>query len=197
MEWAASGQARGTCAGELQRPLPRRRRARPRGRRLVPDARAACPSAGTASGSSCASTPPPIVRSYGSTGRRSPSTRAATRRSRRMSPIRSSSEPRTASPWWWTTRCHWQSIPPGYVEETPDGRRQKYFHDFFNYAGLHRSVWLYTRPRSHVDDVTVITDLDGSTGTVDYEVRVTRGRGPRGARRTPRRRRCRGGTRPR
>ena len=29
----------------------------------------------------------------------------------------------------------WQSIPPGYVEETPDGRRQRYFHDFFNYAG--------------------------------------------------------------
>jgi beta-glucuronidase len=26
----------------------------------------------------------------------------------------------------------WQSIPPGYVEETPDGRRQRYFHDFFN-----------------------------------------------------------------
>ena len=29
----------------------------------------------------------------------------------------------------------WHSIPPGYVEETPDGRRQRYFHDFFNYAG--------------------------------------------------------------
>lgn len=29
----------------------------------------------------------------------------------------------------------WQSIPPGYVEDTPDGPRQKYFHDFFNYAG--------------------------------------------------------------
>jgi beta-glucuronidase len=61
----------------------------------------------------------------------------------------------------------WQSIPPGVVEETPDGPRQRYFHDFFNYAGLHRSVWLYATPRSYVRDVTVVTGLDG---TVAYEV---------------------------
>jgi beta-glucuronidase len=64
----------------------------------------------------------------------------------------------------------WQSIPPGYVEETPDGRRQRYFHDFFNYAGLHRTVWLYTTPASYVEDVTVVTGLDGSTGTIRYEI---------------------------
>jgi beta-glucuronidase len=64
----------------------------------------------------------------------------------------------------------WQSIPPGYVEETPDGRRQKYFHDFFNYAGLHRSVWLHTSPKAHVSDVTVVTGLDRSAGTVRYAV---------------------------
>ena len=64
----------------------------------------------------------------------------------------------------------WQSIPPGYVEETPEGRRQFYFHDFFNYAGLHRTVWLYTTPTSYVSDVTVVTGLSGSTGTVNYRV---------------------------
>ncbi|TMD69472.1 MAG: beta-glucuronidase, partial [Chloroflexi bacterium] len=64
----------------------------------------------------------------------------------------------------------WQSIPPGYVEETPEGRRQFYFHDFFNYAGLHRAVWLYTTPTSYVSDVTVVTGLSGSTGTVNYRV---------------------------
>jgi len=64
----------------------------------------------------------------------------------------------------------WQSIPPGYVEHTPDGLRQRYFHDFFNYAGLHRSVWLYTTPMAHVEDVTVVTGLDGRTGKVGYEV---------------------------
>src|SRR5690349_8295602 len=64
----------------------------------------------------------------------------------------------------------WQSIPPGIVDDGPDGRRQRYFHDFFNYAGIHRPVWLYTTPRSHITDVTVVTDLDGATGAVRYRV---------------------------
>ena len=65
----------------------------------------------------------------------------------------------------------WQSIPPGYVEETPDGPRQRLLFDFFNYAGVHRPVWLYTTPRAHVRDVTVVTGLrEGSTGTVRYSV---------------------------
>ncbi|BDZ42330.1 beta-glucuronidase [Paraoerskovia sediminicola] len=69
-----------------------------------------------------------------------------------------------------------QSIPPGIVKDTPQGRRQQYFHDFFNYAGIHRSVWLYTTPTNHVSDVTVATDVDhrgaGGTGagTVRYSV---------------------------
>lgn len=67
-------------------------------------------------------------------------------------------------------RLTWESIPPGYVEQTPDGPRQRYYHDFFNYAGLHRSVWLYTTPPTRVDDVTVVTGLEGARGTVDYEV---------------------------
>ena len=41
----------------------------------------------------------------------------------------------------------WQSLPPGIVKVMPDGeRRQRQYHDFFNYAGLHRSVWLYSTP---------------------------------------------------
>lgn len=65
----------------------------------------------------------------------------------------------------------WHTIPPGEVIVTPAGaRRQQLFHDFFHYAGLHRSVWLYTTPGSYVADVTVTTGLDGSTGTVRYEV---------------------------
>lgn len=67
----------------------------------------------------------------------------------------------------------WASIPPGEVEELPDGRRrQRYFHDFFNYAGLHRSVWLYTTPRMYVDDIHVTTDLAGADGRVAYRVRT-------------------------
>jgi beta-glucuronidase len=70
----------------------------------------------------------------------------------------------------------WNTIPPGYVEETAGGRRrQQVLYDFFNYAGLHRAVWLYTTPASFVDDVTVVTGLDGSTGTVRYEVEAVAG----------------------
>ncbi|MFD2639101.1 beta-glucuronidase [Piscibacillus salipiscarius] len=44
--------------------------------------------------------------------------------------------------------------------------------DFFNYAGIHRPVKIYTTPKTYINDVTVVTDLDGSNGVVDYEVEV-------------------------
>ena len=66
----------------------------------------------------------------------------------------------------------WQTIPPGYVEETAGGRRQRYFHDFFNYAGLHRHVWLTATPTARIEDITVRTGLDGADGTVSYRVEV-------------------------
>lgn len=68
-------------------------------------------------------------------------------------------------------RLTWRSVPPGIVE----GGRQTYFHDFFNYAGLHRSVWLYCTPPAYVRDVTVTTVLDGATGIVGYEVHAVAG----------------------
>ena len=68
----------------------------------------------------------------------------------------------------------WTTIPPGTIEERPDGRRvQRYLHDFFNYAGLHRPVWLYTTPRTHISDLTVTTSFDDTTGVVDYQADIT------------------------
>jgi beta-glucuronidase len=65
----------------------------------------------------------------------------------------------------------WLSIPPGVVEVLPDGtRRQRQYHDFFNYAGLHRSVWLSTTPGARIDDLTVVTDLEAGAGLVRYAV---------------------------
>jgi beta-glucuronidase len=75
-------------------------------------------------------------------------------------------------------RLTWATIPPGIIEDTEHGLRQKYMHDFFNYAGLHRPVWLYATPRTHVDDVTVVPGTTGDpaaadvTGTVAYAVEV-------------------------
>jgi beta-glucuronidase len=68
----------------------------------------------------------------------------------------------------------WESIPPGIVEVLPDGtRRQRQYHDFFNYAGLHRSVWLYTTPHSHIAGLTVLTDIEERAGVIHYTVVVT------------------------
>jgi beta-glucuronidase len=78
-------------------------------------------------------------------------------------------------------RLSWTSIPPGYVQELEDGRRaQRYFHDFFNYAGLHRSVCLHATPHVHVSDVTVsTTGVDGTSGTIAYRAIVEGGQGHR------------------
>lgn len=44
-------------------------------------------------------------------------------------------------------------------------------YDFFPYAGLHRAVLLYTVPAAaHVDDVTVVTTIDGKDGVVNLKV---------------------------
>ncbi len=43
--------------------------------------------------------------------------------------------------------------------------------DFFNYAGIHRSVFLYALPSDHINDITVVTSLkDSSTGVITYTV---------------------------
>lgn len=66
------------------------------------------------------------------------------------------------------------TIPPGTLTVDTQGRkRQTYLHDFYNYAGLARSVWLYSAPATRIDDVTVVTDVEGSTGVVRYEIATT------------------------
>lgn len=65
------------------------------------------------------------------------------------------------------------TIPPGTVTERPDGSRvQTYRHDFYNYAGLHRSVRLLSVPAVRVDDIVVVTGVEGATGVVDYRAVV-------------------------
>jgi beta-glucuronidase len=55
------------------------------------------------------------------------------------------------------------TVVPGHPEQVWVG-------DVSDYAGLHRTVWLYTTPRAHIADVTVVTGLSGTSGTVGYEV---------------------------
>lgn len=42
--------------------------------------------------------------------------------------------------------------------------------DFFNYAGLHRPVKLYTTPQNYIADVTLIPDVQGTDGILKYQI---------------------------
>lgn len=72
-----------------------------------------------------------------------------------------------------------QTLPPGTIQHFNDPTRypagffvQNIFFDFFNYAGIHRSVLLYTTPKAYVDDITVVTDFADNIGLVKYKVSV-------------------------
>ncbi|CAG2206233.1 GUSB [Mytilus edulis] len=67
------------------------------------------------------------------------------------------------------------TLPPGTIHYMKDTNRyppgyfvQDISFDFFNYAGIHRSVKLYTTPTDYIDDITIVTDVKGSDGIVDY-----------------------------
>ncbi|XP_029160975.1 beta-glucuronidase isoform X2 [Nylanderia fulva] len=64
------------------------------------------------------------------------------------------------------------SVPQGKIVEMSSDNgtihMQTYTFDFFNYAGIHRSVLLYTAPRVYVEDITVRTGLIGDMGIVKY-----------------------------
>ncbi|OMF18526.1 hypothetical protein BK133_30430 [Paenibacillus sp. FSL H8-0548] len=42
--------------------------------------------------------------------------------------------------------------------------------DFFNYAGIHRPVKIYTTPHTYVKDITIVTALEETTGVVQSEI---------------------------
>uniref|UniRef100_A0A4W6EQF9 Beta-glucuronidase n=1 Tax=Lates calcarifer TaxID=8187 RepID=A0A4W6EQF9_LATCA len=72
-----------------------------------------------------------------------------------------------------------KTLPPGTIQymsdrtKYPDGFFvQNIYFDFFNYAGIHRPVLLYTTPKAYVDDITVVTDFLDNTGLVKYTVSV-------------------------
>ncbi|XP_054214010.1 beta-glucuronidase isoform X5 [Homo sapiens] len=49
---------------------------------------------------------------------------------------------------------------------------QNTYFDFFNYAGLQRSVLLYTTPTTYIDDITVTTSVEQDSGLVNYQISV-------------------------
>ncbi|XP_042579413.1 beta-glucuronidase-like [Cyprinus carpio] len=64
-----------------------------------------------------------------------------------------------------------EALPPGTIQYMTDRSRYPagYFvqntnFDFFNYAGIHRPVLLYTTPKTHIDDITVETTFSDNIG---------------------------------
>ncbi|XP_064251137.1 beta-glucuronidase [Passer domesticus] len=71
------------------------------------------------------------------------------------------------------------TLPPGSIQYMADKSRypKNYFvqdtkFDFFNYAGIHRPVVLYTTPAAYIDDITVTTTSSDTLATVQYQVAV-------------------------
>lgn len=48
-------------------------------------------------------------------------------------------------------------------------------YDFFPYAGIDRQVALYTCPRTHIEDITVTTKIEGDAGLVTVAARASEG----------------------
>ncbi|HVJ21965.1 MAG TPA: beta-glucuronidase [Polyangiaceae bacterium] len=77
-------------------------------------------------------------------------------------------------------RLDWTTLPPGRVVPAGQKRpgyqgnrqRQDYFHDFFNYAGIHRSVYALGLPARRIDGLRTKADFSGTVGRVDYDVRL-------------------------
>ena len=44
--------------------------------------------------------------------------------------------------------------------------------DFFNYTGINRPVRLYTTPKTYIEDVSLVPDIDENDGIVKYKVSV-------------------------
>ncbi|GAA0181392.1 beta-glucuronidase [Clostridium sediminicola] len=66
------------------------------------------------------------------------------------------------------------TLPLGRTSTLADGRKVVLPHfDFFNYAGLHRAVKLVVTPKERIEDITVVTDINGKEGIIKYDVKTS------------------------
>jgi len=54
---------------------------------------------------------------------------------------------------------NWNSLPPGVAESTGEmpayqRHHQRYFHDFYNFSGIHRSVYLYSTEMAAIEQIS-------------------------------------------
>ncbi|WP_250278962.1 beta-glucuronidase [[Clostridium] colinum] len=68
------------------------------------------------------------------------------------------------------------TLPVGIIKKVQkDGKEiiKNYVNfDFFNYAGIHRPVKIYTTPKNYIEDIEIVTNYKDNIGYIDYEVKV-------------------------
>lgn len=71
------------------------------------------------------------------------------------------------------------TLPPGTIEFMNDTDKyppgyfvQDYHFDFFNFAGIHRAVKLYTTPTAYLSSITLDTDFKDSLGLIQIEATI-------------------------
>ncbi|XP_053376581.1 beta-glucuronidase-like [Mercenaria mercenaria] len=69
------------------------------------------------------------------------------------------------------------TLPPGATEYKTDPEKyppgyfvQNLQMDFFNYAGIHRHVTIYTTPKTYIEDIDIVTDIQGNDGRVNFVI---------------------------
>ena len=67
------------------------------------------------------------------------------------------------------------TLPVGKYEETIDEHGKKIKtntpnFDFFNYAGLHRPVKLYTTPKTYIEDIVLVPEVSKDTAQVHFNI---------------------------
>ncbi len=71
-------------------------------------------------------------------------------------------------------RLTWQTLPVGEIKTYQDADHppgyaiQDIQFDFFNYAGIHRSVSLYSTPHTHLADITTRTVVENGSAQLLY-----------------------------
>ncbi|WP_340579080.1 sugar-binding domain-containing protein, partial [Staphylococcus aureus] len=74
------------------------------------------------------------------------------------------------------------TLPVVYYSETTDAqgnviKKNIPNFDFFNYAGLHRPVKIYTTPKTHIQNIEIVPEVQGDDAFVNYKVSTNQSRG--------------------
>jgi beta-glucuronidase len=69
----------------------------------------------------------------------------------------------------------WTSVPPGFLQNIAGTERPElqYYFDFFNYAGIHRPVQLYTTDSNYLADIVIRTFIEASQARVEFRLAVS------------------------